>query len=946
MTTITRLIFVLCIFCMQPSRVHAIQKDSIIIVQYVRDSFTHYGIRNALVTIMDTTRNVIDTTRTIPASGGHDGQIWSIIVPRKKSKFRIKVQHPDYETKEMQVEMEHPARLNSYAFPEVLLKRSFVERETDLGEITVKATRVKICYKGDTLEVDARAFQLSEGSMLESLVRNIPGAELDDNGDIYMNGKKVDYLTLNGKDFFKGNNRIMLDNLPYYTVDKLQFFHQRSERSQLLGRDVEHPDYVMNVKLKQEYNIGYISNIELGLGTSNRWLGRGFALRFTDNSRLSLYGNANNINERRKPGGDGAWGAINTPEGDAKTYNLGGEWLVDDKQGRYKEMLNAAFLWNRAKEQQRVTSQQFLQQGDVLKYDNELTYNKGFSLSANNHLALKRLGIISDTRFTYSDFNNHSLSRSALFSQRPSGNAEQIVDSVFSTSKSSEIVKWLVNHTEDKNTTDGYKWSLDQNIDYHKELPWGDDIMLAATGTWDRYKNDVSSHYWLKYKNEDANDENQDRYSHAFSRSYKYNVKATYAIHFLTDWHLNISLTHHQRSGHFRKDLYRLDWDENLQPDEILPSQTDYLRLRDASNSPHSKNTVKEEHITGVLHRHNYNSKQGRYFSFSAQVDASYVKENGRYSRGQQTVALTDCRWLINPSVDVEYETRNWHDAYQFHYDTKMRSPNLEQMADMTDTSNPLAVQKGNPNLRPSQIHNGSLSVRSRFGSHGQFVMLRSDVSIKANLVAMNSIYAPASGAYTYVPVNVNGNWTSNNVLEMRRALTANRRLNIESRTTYDYVHGVDMKDNAKSIVAQQMVGQNCKLEYKRQTYIVALSGGVTWREVRTCFHNVDFNYGASLQMDLPGDLHLSTDMKMYGRRGYANRSLCTDNLVWNAQLDYALCKGRLLFSVKGFDFLHQISSTYSSINSQARVETWRLSLPSYFMISMQYKFNKNPKRK
>ena len=98
--------------------------------------------------------------------------------------------------------------------------------------------------------------------------------------------------------------------------------------------------------------------------------------------------------------------------------------------------------------------------------------------------------------------------------------------------------------------------------------------------------------------------------------------------------------------------------------------------------------------------------------------------------------------------------------------------------------------------------------------------------------------------------------------------------------------------------------------------------------------------------MDLPGDLHLSTDMKMYGRRGYANRSLCTDNLVWNAQLDYALCKGRLLFSVKGFDFLHQISSTYSSINSQARVETWRLSLPSYFMISMQYKFNKNPKRK
>ena len=132
------------------------------------------------------------------------------------------------------------------------------------------------------MEVDARAFQLSEGSMLESLVGNIPGTELKDNGDIYMNGKKVDYLTLNGKDFFKGNNRVMLDNLPYYTVDKLQFFHRRSERSLMAGKDVERQDYIMNVKLKQEYNTGYLGNVEAGIGTHERRLGRGFALRFTD----------------------------------------------------------------------------------------------------------------------------------------------------------------------------------------------------------------------------------------------------------------------------------------------------------------------------------------------------------------------------------------------------------------------------------------------------------------------------------------------------------------------------------------------------------------------------------------------------------------------------------------------------------------------------------------
>ena len=125
----------------------------------------------------------------------------------------------------------------------------------------------------------------------------------------------------------------------------------------------------------------------------------------------------------------------------------------------------------------------------------------------------------------------------------------------------------------------------------------------------------------------------------------------------------------------------------------------------------------------------------------TALIDANYAVQKGTYSRRAQIAKPTDRHWLVNPGVDMEYETRNWRDAYQFHYDTKMRSPNLEQMTDMEDTSNPLVLQKGNPNLRPSQIHNGTLSFRSRFGTHGQFVMLRTNISVKANLVAMNTIY-------------------------------------------------------------------------------------------------------------------------------------------------------------------------------------------------------------
>lgn len=84
----------------------------------------------------------------------------------------------------------------------------------------------------------------------------------------------------------------------------------------------------------------------------------------------------------------------------------------------------------------------------------------------------------------------------------------------------------------------------------------------------------------------------------------------------------------------------------------------------------------------------------------------------------------------------------------------------------------------------------------------------------------------------------------------------------------------------------------------------------------------------------------------MYSRRGYTDSSLNIDNLVWNAQISRSLCKGRLNLMLKAYDLLHQISQTMTTVNSQGRVETWRLSLPNYVMLHVQWKFHKSPKKR
>lgn len=942
--------FFLHVFLLMPSIMLAVQKDSIFICQFVRDSFTQYGVRNAFVTVMNLEGGVLDTLRTQPGKGSHDAQVWQLAVPRRNTTFRIRVEHTEYETNEMTVEMKKPARLNSFRFPDMLLKRIFVDKEVGLDEVTIQTTRVKLYYKGDTIEVDARAFKLAEGSMLESLVRNVPGCELHDNGDIYMNGRKVDFLTLNGKDFFKGNNRIMLDNLSYYTVDKLQFFNQRSERSQLMGKDVERPDFIMNVKLKQEYNIGYFGNVEIGAGTHERWMGRGFALRFTDNSRLSLFGNVNNVNESRHPGGDGKWGQPDSPEGDTDTYSVGGELLVDDKLERYKEVFNASLLWSKSRNEQRTTSQQFIQQGDIFGYSSGMATKQGLEINIKNRLTLKRVGLISDTRLNYFDNDNDAEMRSAQFSEQPDEDWAQVLDSIFSTNQSNEMLGIMVNNVLDVSANRGKRWFAEQKFDYHKSLPWGDDFMLSARGSWNGAKDDGNSHYWLRYTNGDMPDDIQERLSRNKSHSYDLHFGVEYAIHFLTCWHLIFDIAHNLQNAVERNNLYRFDWDENFHPDEMLPSLTDYLHLRDANNSPEIDNTKHEEYVTATLHRHDSDSRRGHYFSFTTTLNARYVSQDGVYTRGENTARPSDNRWLLRPTVDIEYQTRQWHETYKFHYDTEMRPLNLAHVADLTDTSNPLAIQKGNPDLRPSVVHNLSFLFSSRFGTHGQFAMLRSGAIVMNSLVAMNSIYDKNSGASTFIPVNVNGNWAYNSSIDLRRSLTEKRNLDIESHTSYNYQHSVDIKDNARSTVKQHIVEQNLKLEYKSKRFALSLLSGISWNGMRLIgvddIDNVNFNYGATLQADLPFKLHLSTDIRMYSRRGYADRSLCTDNLLWNAQINRAFLNGRLLVSAKTFDLLHQISSTHTTFNSQARIETWCLSLPSYFMLTGQYKFNKNPKRK
>ncbi len=186
-------------------------------------------------------------------------------------------------------------------------------RENTLNEVEVVGTAIKMVMRGDTVVYDSRAFKLAEGSTLDALMRQLPGAQLADDGSITVNGKKVSSLLLNGNDFFKGDPDVALKNLPAYTVDKIKVYDKAEKddnvtlASQKLTDTPDAENLVMDVQLKKEFAMATIFNLEGGYGPGiynankpkrfdSRYIGRAFAIGFGKNYRFSVFGNYNNIN--------------------------------------------------------------------------------------------------------------------------------------------------------------------------------------------------------------------------------------------------------------------------------------------------------------------------------------------------------------------------------------------------------------------------------------------------------------------------------------------------------------------------------------------------------------------------------------------------------------------------------------------------------------------------
>lgn len=267
----------------------------------------------AKVFLMDADSTILATTKATIENVPYQGQIALYVFNGKrlqKGKYIIKASMLGYKDAYENITLQSQRQTTLIANP-ILMKHDVHE----LQGVTVKATKIKMVMHGDTIVYNADAFNLTEGSMLDALVARLPGAQLTREGQIFVNGRLVKSLLVNGRDFFSGNPKMALENLPSYTVSKIKVYDREGQNSRLMQRDMGDKSLVMDVKLKKEYLATLFGNVEAGAGSDGRFALKGFGMKSSRKEMFFAFTNINNLSDNQKADMTGRWTPQEAPNG-------------------------------------------------------------------------------------------------------------------------------------------------------------------------------------------------------------------------------------------------------------------------------------------------------------------------------------------------------------------------------------------------------------------------------------------------------------------------------------------------------------------------------------------------------------------------------------------------------------------------------------------------------
>ena len=887
-----------------------------------------------------------DSTMAVGNVTNNDG-VFS--VSARPGKYVLKISYVGY------LSYLKPLQLTS-SKPSINLGKIMLETDAILlNEAVVTAEAPQVTVAGDTLGYNASAYRTSEGAMLEELVKKLPGAEVDDDGNVKINGKEVKKLMVDGKEFFGGDVKTGLQNLPVDMIEKINAYDRQSDNARITGIDDGEEETVLDLTVKKGMNQGWIGNMDGGIGTEDRYSASANVNRFASNSekssQLSFIGRTNNVNDQRFGGGGGPMWRRNN--GLTTSKLLGLNYAIETKKVDFGASVRYNYRKNDVQSLGQVEN--FLLGQANSSYSTSKSASLSRNQNLNGHLRFEWRPDSLTTFFmrgslSWGDSESASNSLSATYNSDPFAivtNPYMYLD--FDSDENEKLDAVRVNASDNASLSDGNSLSANLNMQVTRKLnDKGRNVSLRVRGSYgenesDRYSNNITRYYGDGII---TVEDTIRRYITTPTNNYSISTEVSYSEPLADRVYLQFSYNFqygYNESDNSTYDLMnakdRLNFILGVLPNDfsgswIDPEQSKYAEYKKFNH---------DARVTFRVNRDTWRLSAGMAFR----------PQNTRlsYKKGEYQVDTIRNVFNFSPEIDFRYQPQK-QTQLRFSYRGRSSDPSMENLLPITDDSNPLNIRTGNPGLKPSFSHNLSVNFNTFNMDAQRGIFSRVNGSFTQNAISNIRKYNATTGGWTTMPENINGNWNVFGMFGINTAFKNNKKFTIGTFTNASYNNHVgyittgEMKDAQKNTTTALSLGERLNGTYRNDWIEVGLNGSLNYTFEKDKLNPQNdqepytFSYGGNLQIYTPWKMTISTNMVNQARRGYSDASMNRNELIWNAQVAQSFLKGSLTVSLEWNDILKEQSNiTRSYSSSGSSVYTYN-GVNSYGMVRAIYRFN------
>ncbi len=792
----------------------------------------------------------------------------------------------------------------------------------ELGEAVVIGKAPEVTVRNDTVEYNADSYKVTEGSVLEDLLKKMPGVEVDSEGKITVNGKEVKKVMVDGKEFFSDDPKVASKNLPAKMIDKLQVLDKKSDMAQMTGFDDGEEETVINLTVKPGMKQGWFGNAYGGYGSKDRYEGNAMVNRFVNNDQITFMGGANNTNNMGfsdlastmfsgMGGGGGRRGGFGAGSGITSSGNAGLNFSKEFKPDKLTLGGNTRYSHSDNDARSKSDRQNILP-GDSSSYDN----SEAMSRTKSDNFGV-------DFRLEWKPDTMTQL----IF--RPSFSFSHSMNDNFSDATTLDNERDTVNTNKSSNYSESNGYNLNASIDFSRKLNNKGRVFSATLsgGNSDSYSDGMNRSDIVYFNQTDAlKNSIIDQRSRYDNKGFNYRAYVSWVEPIGHNNFIQATYSISQRKQEALKNVYNQDADGI------------YNVLDSAYSQSYRNNFISQRASLS------FKSQRAKFnYTIGLNLDPSYSSSENFV--GDTTLSKIT-RKVVNLSPMAQFNYMfDKRTNLRIMYNGRTSQPSMTQLQPVADISDPTNITIGNPDLNPRYTNNVFIRFQQFTPEKQRAFMIMANGSYIINDIVSYTSYNQETGVRTTTYKNVNGNY-SGNVRMMLNTPLKNKKFSINSMTMASFANSNGYINEEKNTNRNLILSERGGIDFRSSYLDLGVNGNIRYNATSNSLQKENnqntFNYGAGgyTTIYLPLNFKIESDVNWSTNSGYGD-GFKQNEVLWNASASKSFLKnnqGTLRFKI--YDILQQRSNISRSVTASYIQDSEYNTLGSYFMVHFIYRFS------